>query len=132
VATCTTAWVAAPGGADILFENVGGDVMDAELLNLALNARIVLCGLISEYNAPEKMGIRNLWQVLARQATIHGFLVSAYADRFAEGGAQLSRWVAEGRLRVDEDVQHGLENSYAAFMRLFDGTNTGKLVLKIA
>lgn len=124
--------IAAPGGADILFENVGGDVMDAELLNLALNARIILCGLISEYNAPEKMGIRNLWQVLARQATIHGFLVSAYADRFAEGGAQLTQWVAEGRLRIDEDVQHGLENSYAAFMRLFDGTNTGKLVLKIA
>lgn len=123
---------AAPNGADIVFENVGGDVMDAELMNLANNARIVLCGLISEYNAEQKIGIRNLWQVLAREATIHGYLVSAFLDRFAEGGAQMAQWLAEGRLRMDEDVQQGLDNAYPAFMRLFSGTNTGKLVLQIA
>lgn len=123
---------AAPGGADIVFENVGGDVMDAELLNLAHGARIVLCGLISEYNSPEKIGIRNLWQVLANEATVHGYLVSRFVDRFAEGGAQMAKWMAEGRLRVDEDVQEGLENAYPAFMRLFSGANTGKLILKIA
>ncbi len=123
---------AAPGGADIVFENVGGDVFDAELLNLAKRARIVLCGLISEYNSPEKLGARNLWQVLAQQATIHGYLIMDYAPRFAEGGAQMAQWMAEGRLRIDEDLQHGLENSYAAFMRLFSGANTGKLVLQIA
>jgi len=123
---------AAPGGADIVFENVGGDVMDAELLNLANGARIVLCGLISEYNSPDKVGIRNLWQVLANEATIHGYLVSKFVDRFAEGGEVMAGWMAEGRLRVDEDLQVGLENTYAAFMRLFSGANTGKLVLKIA
>jgi len=121
----------APEGVDILFENVGGDVMDAALLNLAKRARIVLCGLISEYNAPAKIGIRNLWQVLVQEATIHGYLISAYVDRFAEGGAQMAQWVAEGKLVIEEDVQEGLENSYDAFMRLFTGTNTGKLVLKI-
>lgn len=63
---------AAPGGADVVFENVGGDVMDAELLNLAKHARIVLCGLISEYNSPTKIGVRNLWQVLTQQATLYG------------------------------------------------------------
>ena len=58
---------------DIIFENVGGDVFDAELMNLAMRARIILCGLISEYNAPEKIGARNLWQVLVKRATITGF-----------------------------------------------------------
>jgi hypothetical protein len=123
---------AAPGGVDVIFENVGGDVMDAALLNLAKRARIILCGLISEYNSPERIGVRNLWQVLAQQATIYGYLVMDYAPRFAEGGAVMAQWMAEGRLRIDEDVQDGLENSYAAFMRLFSGANSGKLVLKIS
>lgn len=123
---------AAPDGANMVFENVGGPVMEAEVFNLAHHARIVLCGLISEYNAPEKVGLRNLWQVLARRATIHGFLIADYAERFAEGGAQMAQWLAEGKLRMDEDVQEGLENAYPAFMRLFTGANTGKLVLKIA
>jgi NADPH-dependent curcumin reductase CurA len=123
---------AAPNGANVVFENVGGDVMDAGLLNLAKHARIVLCGLISEYNAPEKVGVRNLWSVLTNEATIHGYLIMDYAPRFAEGGAQMAQWMAEGKLRIDEDVQHGLENAYAAFMRLFSGANTGKLVLQIA
>lgn len=123
---------AAPNGVDIVFENVGGDVMDAELNNLAMHARIVLCGLISEYNSPQKIGIRNLWQVLVKRATIKGFLISDYVERFGEGGVQMAQWAAEGRMRIDEDVQNGLENAYSAFMRLFTGANTGKLVLKIA
>ena len=122
----------APNGADVIFENVGGDVMDAELMNLAMGARIVLCGLISEYNAEQKIGIRNLWQVLVQRAVIKGFLIADYVPRFGEGGAQMAAWMAEGRLRIDEDVQDGLENAYPAFMRLFTGANTGKLVLKIA
>lgn len=123
---------AAPDGANVVFENVGGDVMEAELMNLAKHARIVLCGLISEYNSPEKIGVRNLWQVLAQQATLYGYLIMDYAPRFAEGGAVMAEWMAQGRLRIDEDVQEGLENAYDAFMRLFTGANTGKLVLKIA
>lgn len=122
---------AAPQGIDILFENVGGAVMDAAMLNLALHARVVLCGLISEYNTPEKAGMRNLWQVIVRQATIKGFLIAAYVPRFAEGGAQIVQWIADGRLRVDEDIRFGLDNAYEAFMRLFTGANTGKLVLEV-
>lgn len=123
---------AAPQGVDIVFENVGGPVMEAEVFTLAHHARIVLCGLISEYNAAEKIGLRNLWQILTRRATIHGFLIADYAPRFAEGAAQMAQWLAERRLRADEDIQEGLENAYEAFMRLFSGANTGKLVLKIA
>ena len=123
---------AAPDGIDIIFENVGGVIMEAELHNLAKKARMVLCGLISEYNAPEHVGMRNLWQVLVNEATIHGFLIMDYAPRFAEGGAQIAQWIAEGKMRMDEDIQEGIENTYDAFMRLFSGANTGKLVLKIA
>lgn len=123
---------AAPDGVDILFENVGGIILEAGIFNLARNARVILCGLISEYNETQKVGIRNLWQVLTKEATIHGFLISAYVSRFGEGGAQMAQWMADGRLHMDEDIQQGLENAYPAFMRLFSGANTGKLVLQIA
>ncbi|WP_066560631.1 NADP-dependent oxidoreductase [Croceicoccus bisphenolivorans] len=123
---------AAPNGLDMVFENVGGDILEAEVHNLAKKARIVLCGLISEYNSVEKHGLQNLWQLIVHQASIHGFLIMDYADRFPEGGAQIAKWIAEGKVRIDEDVQDGIENAYDAFMRLFSGKNTGKLVLKIA
>ncbi len=124
---------AIPEGAAMVFENVGGDVFDAELMNLAQGARILLCGLISEYNNDgQKTGARNIWQILVKRATLTGFLVSDYVPRFQEGGMQMAQWMGEGKMRVDEDVQEGLENALPAFMRLFSGANTGKLILKIA
>jgi NADPH-dependent curcumin reductase CurA len=124
---------AAPGGVNMIFENVGGDVLDAGLMNLAEEARILICGLISEYNNDgAKTGARNIWQILVRRATLYGFLVTPYVPRFAEGGMQMAQWMAEGKMRIDEDVQHGLENTLAAYTRLFSGANTGKLILKIA
>jgi NADPH-dependent curcumin reductase CurA len=123
---------AAPRGVDIIFENVGGDILDAGLMNLAHRARIILCGLISEYNSPEgKVGARNIWQLIVKQATMQGFLVSEYVPRFAEGGAQIAQWIAAGRLRIDEHIEEGIGNAYTAFMKLFSGGNEGKLVLKI-
>jgi NADPH-dependent curcumin reductase CurA len=123
---------AAPGGVNMIFENVGGDVLDAGLMNLADHARILICGLISEYNNDgPKTGARNIWQLLVHRATMTGFLISDYVPRFAEGGAQMAAWAAEGKLRFDEDIQTGLENAYPAFMRLFSSANTGKLILKI-
>ncbi len=125
--------VAAPDGVNMIFENVGGDVLDAGLMNLAQDARVLICGLISEYNnAGAKTGARNIWKLLVHRATMKGFLISDYVGRFAEGGLQMTKWAAEGKMRVDEDIQHGLENTHAAFMRLFSGANTGKLILKIA
>ena len=124
---------AAPAGINMIFENVGGDVLDAGLMNLAEEARILICGLISEYNNDgQKTGARNIWQLLVHRATMFGFLVTPYVPRFGEGGAQMAQWAAEGKLRFDEDIQSGLENAHAAFMRLFSGENTGKLILKIA
>ena len=124
---------AARDGVDMIFENVGGDVLDAGLMNLAMHARILLCGLISEYNSTGgKVGARNLWQLIVRRATIRGFLVADYVTRFDECGLQLAAWSAEGKLRIDEHVEDGIENAYSAFMKLFSGGNDGKMILKIA
>jgi len=123
---------AAPNGVDIVFENVGGDVLDAALMNLAPKARVILCGLISEYNsAGGKAGARNLWQIIVKRATVHGFLIMDYVPRFPEGALQIARWISAGRLRIDEDIVEGIENAYAAFMKLFSGGNQGKLILKL-
>lgn len=122
---------AAPDGVDLVFENVGGDILDATLNNLAAQAKIALCGLISEYNSPEKVGARNVWQLIVHRATIRGFLVSDYLPRFEEGITTMAGWLGEERLRVDEHIDRGIENALPAFLRLFEGTNEGKMILQI-
>ncbi|WP_439568638.1 NADP-dependent oxidoreductase [Sphingopyxis sp.] len=122
----------APDGVDIIFENVGGDILDAGLMNLRHGARIGLCGLISEYNSVEKVGARNIWQLIVHRASIRGLLVADYIPRFAEGAAEMAGWLQAGRLVADEHVDTGIENSFDAFMRLFSGSNQGKMILKIA
>jgi NADPH-dependent curcumin reductase CurA len=122
----------APDGLDVIFENVGGEILDAGLMNLKLGARVGLCGLISEYNSTERVGARNLWMLIVKRASIRGLLVSDYIARFGEGAAEMALWLQEGQLVVDEHVDEGLENAYAAFMRLFSGSNQGKMILKIA
>lgn len=122
---------AAPEGIDIVFENVGGLCLDAALMNLRHGARVALCGLISEYNAPAPVGARNLWQLIVHSARIEGLLVRDYLPRFPEGIAAMAAHVAAGRLVFDEHVDEGLDNAFPAFMRLFEGTNEGKMILKI-
>ncbi|KPP95406.1 NADP-dependent oxidoreductase [Erythrobacter sp. HL-111] len=122
---------ACPDGVDIIFENVGGIILDAGLMNLNLKARVGLCGLISEYNTPPR-GIRNLWQLIVKRAEIRGLLVADYVERFGEGAAQMGEWAAAGKIAIDEQVDEGLENAFDSFMRLFAGSNQGKMILKIA
>lgn len=123
----------APDGINVIFENVGGDILDAELNNLAMHARIGLCGLISEYNnSGEKTGARNIWQLIVKRATMQGLLVADYVPRFGEGIAEMSGWLREGRLVFDEHVDEGIDNALPAFLRLFSGTNDGKMILKLA
>ncbi len=122
---------AAPGGLDILFENVGGACLDAALMNLRHRARVVLCGLISEYNAPEAVGARNLWQLIVHSARIEGLLVRDWLPRFPEGAARMAELVASGKLVFDEHVDEGIDKAFSAFMRLFDGSNDGKMILKL-
>lgn len=122
---------AAPNGVDVIFENVGGIILDAGLANLAMNARVGLCGLISEYNTEEPVGARNLWRLIVKRASIRGLLVADYVARFGEGAAKMGEWAAQGRINIDEHVDEGIENAYSAFMRLFSGSNQGKMILKI-
>lgn len=122
---------AAPHGLDVIFENVGGSILDAALMNLADGARVALCGLISEYNAPQPVGVRNLWQLIVHSASINGLLVRDFIPRFGEGAAAMGGWLAEGKLVFDEDVVDGIENAFPTFMKLFSGGNDGKLILKL-
>ena len=122
---------ACPNGVDVIFENVGGVILDAGLMNLNLYARVGLCGLISEYNT-EPRGARNLWQLIVKRASIRGLLVADYVERFGEGAAKMGEWAAAGKLTIDEHIDEGLENAFDSFMRLFAGTNEGKMILKIA
>jgi hypothetical protein len=122
---------AAPEGVDVVFENVGGIVLDAGLMNLRLGARVGLCGLISEYNT-DPVGARNLWQLIVKRASIRGLLVADFVPRFAEGAEQMGKWAAAGKLVVDEHIDEGIENTFDSFMRLFAGTNQGKMILKLA
>lgn len=122
---------AAPGGVDLVFENVGGPCLDGALMNLRDGARIALCGLISEYNSEAPVGARNLWQLIVHKATIRGFLVSEWLPEWPEGIAAMAGLLAQGKLVADEHVERGLDNALAAFMRLFEGTNVGKMILEI-
>ena len=122
-----------PAGIDVHFENVGGQVLDAALACINTRARIVLCGLISQYNEfVPPPGPRFLGNVLMRRARIEGFLVIDYEDRYREAMTPLSRWLAEGRLRYRTDVVDGLERAPTAVNRLFEGANTGKLLVRVS
>lgn len=121
---------ACPNGIDLIFENVGGIGLDASLLHINDHARIALCGLISEYNSAPH-GTRNLWQIIARMATVRGFLISEFIDRFSEGGMAMAPLMAEGKLRCDEHIDEGIDQAFPAFLRLFEGSNTGKMILKL-
>ena len=124
---------AAPEGFDIVFENVGGPVLDAALMNLRLHARIALCGLISEYNSTTgPVGARNLWQLIVKRARIEGLFTGDYLEHFPAAQDAMTAWLEQGRLVVDEQVEEGIENALPAFLRLFSGAHQGKLILKIA
>lgn len=123
---------ACPQGVDVYFDNVGGEILDATLLNLNKDARVVFCGAISSYNSTQPVpGPFNFWQILARSATVEGYLVSDYLDRFPEGIEQMRQWVGEGRIRFREQVVDGLENTLDAFNLLFEGRNEGKLLVRL-
>ena len=121
---------ACPEGIDLVFENVGGIGLDATLLHINQGARIILCGLISEYNGVP-YGTRNLWQLIVKTATIRGYLVSEFVDRFPEGSRAIADLIRQGNLVFDEHVDDGIDQAFRAFMRLFDGSNRGKMLLKL-
>jgi hypothetical protein len=122
-----------PNGIDLFFDNVGGEILDAALANLAMRGRVVICGAIAGYN--EKVpppGPRNYLSLLVQRGRMEGFIILDYMDRAGEAVNALAGWVREGRLRHEEDIQDGLEKAPATLLRLFEGKNRGKQLLKIA
>lgn len=123
---------ACPGGIDIYFDNVGGEILDIVLTRINLKARIVICGAISQYNntSPVK-GPSNYLSLLVNRARMEGIVVFDYAPRYKEGAMQMGKWMAEGKLKSREHIVEGLETFPETLMKLFKGENFGKLVLKV-
>ena len=121
-----------PKGVDVYFDNVGGEILDAVLTQLAMHARIVICGAISQYNEAKMKGPSNYMSLLVNRASMTGMVVFDYADRYAEAAREMAGWMATGKLKTREDVVEGLVTFPETLLRLFKGENTGKLVLKVA
>ena len=121
-----------PKGVDVYFDNVGGDILDAVLTQLAMHARIVICGAISQYNEARMKGPSNYMSLLVNRATMQGMVVFDYASRYGEAAREMAGWMAAGELKTREDIVEGLETFPEALLKLFKGENTGKLVLKVA
>ncbi|WP_433734047.1 NADP-dependent oxidoreductase [Nocardia sp. CA-129566] len=123
----------APKGIDVYFDNVGGEILDAALANLRRGARVVLCGAISAYNDETlQPGPSRYMSLLVFRASMTGFVVFDYADRYGEAVAQIGQWVAEGKLKSREHVVEGGVARFGETLNmLFSGGNTGKLVLAL-
>ncbi len=119
-------------GIDLYFDNVGGEILDAVLGAIALHARIVICGAISQYNAMERpKGLVNTPMLIARRARMEGFLIFDFASRFPEGQKELAAMVRDGRLVHREHLVHGLEHAPEALNLLFSGGNHGKTLVVV-
>jgi hypothetical protein len=122
-----------PNGIDIYFENVGGEILDAVLARLNLHARISVCGMISQYNASQPVpGPYNIINLISKRAKMEGFLVTDYMPRAQEAMQDLGAWFKDGKLKYRVDVVEGLKNTPSALSKLFDGSNQGKLIIKVS
>ena len=129
---------ATPDGVDVDFENVGGPIMDHILGRLNIGARVALCGMIAEYNTyneggEHSGGLTNIGQLIMQRATIQGFLVLDFGDRFEEAIGYLGGLLGEGKLHYDETiVDGGIEVAVDTLAELFDGRNMGKLLVRVS
>jgi NADPH-dependent curcumin reductase len=122
---------AAPTGIDIYFDNVGGEILDAALLNLANGGRVVLCGAISQYNETNYVGLKNYMKLISARGTLSGIIVLDYFNRAEECITQLAQWLAEGKIKYKEHTEKGLDRFADILNMLFTGENKGKLVLDV-
>jgi NADPH-dependent curcumin reductase CurA len=122
----------APGGIDVLWDNVGGAIFNDLLGQLATHARVVVCGGISRYELGKMpAGPENYFNLIFRRAHMEGFIVLDYAAEFPWARRRIADWIRSGRLHYKEDIQKGLENAPRTLMRLFHGENFGKQLLRV-
>ena len=121
-----------PEGIDVYFDNVGGEILDAALAKLRMNARIVICGAISQYNNTSRTkGPSNYLSLLVNRATMKGMVVFDYKNDYPMAINQISEWFNRGKLKSNESIFNGIDNFYEIFLKLFNGNKRGKLILKI-
>lgn len=123
----------APEGVNVIYDNVGGAILNDMLACMALHARVVICGGISRYETGTlPAGPEHYFNLVFQRGTMEGFIVLDYAHEFADARKRMKRWVREGRIKFAEDIQSGLENAPRTLMRLFSGQNFGKQMLKVS
>jgi len=123
---------ACPKGIDLYFDNVGGEILNTCLAQIALRGRVVLCGAISTYNQEGHVnGPGNYRALIARRGRMEGFIILDYVDRFPEARAAIFAWLTEGKLHQAEHIVDGLESAPDALNLLFTGGNTGKVIVKL-
>jgi NADPH-dependent curcumin reductase CurA len=123
---------ACPDGIDVYFDNVGGEILDACLKLMNFKGRIPTCGLISRYNATEPVpGPYNYEMIVMQRLRVEGFVVLDFMERYPEAIAALGQWMADGKIKVRTEIIDGLENALQTLKKLFTGTNTGKLIIRV-
>jgi NADPH-dependent curcumin reductase CurA len=122
---------ACPKGVDVDFENVGGEILDTLLGLMNRYSRIVICGLIAEYNATEPYCYKSMRSILVNRIRMQGMIVFDWKDRYAEALQGLARYLAEGKLKYRESVVHGIENAPKGLIDLLKGEHFGKQLVKL-
>lgn len=122
-----------PEGIDIYFENVGGKMLDAVLLNMKLHGRIMVCGMISQYNnVGGSEGIHNLMNLISKRIRMEGFLVSDYYHLYPKFLETVVSYIREGKIVYVEDIAEGLESAPNALVKIFTGENVGKQLVVVS
>jgi NADPH-dependent curcumin reductase CurA len=122
-----------PDGVDIYYDNVGGKHLEAALDQMNIRGRIVLCGMISQYNATAReTGPGNLFLAITKRLTMRGFIVSDHDARRGQFYSDMGKWIQEGRIKWRETILQGIENAPRAFIGLFSGQNLGKMLVKLS
>src|SRR5215510_12936887 len=122
-----------PKGVNVYFDNVGGEILDIVLAQLARGARVVLCGAISQYNSTTGIkGPVNYLSLLVNSARMEGFIVFNYAARYGEAAREMAGWMMAGKLKSKEDIVEGFQTFPETLLKLFRGENFGKLMIKVA